>query len=295
MIKLIKGNIRVMGASALDNIRLKIRIAKFKTKLSGINLIGLIVASGLGVFILGAIIKISLTISTNIQLIKAISELESSARNLEKFFTKIISANGYNNVGASRGTNDFSISSKGDIQFSLWFSGGISNAVTCSGQPLYSTSPVPVIIYMKLPDPTAPIENDKLGYITCADNPSIRTPWSANSLAGQTNMPLVSRAQIADFYVVLSSRNQTAAGLTMQDIPLIKNTNAQITTFDPFALKVIILLRSSVPIFAKRSVNFNLFPGKTFSSTDGYLYKLLVIHAPFENTTASGTQATISF
>ncbi len=269
---------------AISNIFRCLKINK--SRISGINLVGLMISSALGTFILAAIVKVSFTVSDNLQIIKATAELEASARILDNFFSKVFLANGYNNISAN--VNNFRITSSTapatgfNIKFPLWFAGGDSNAITCSGQPVPPTQTAPVNVTIFLKQPTTPTAID--GYITCADNTSI-TPWATDN--GSGNMPLVSKAQIADFYVVASVKNATTGNMGNF---IITTTNINSTNYNAVGIKLAILLKSTSPVFnADRVVTFrDIFGNKTFSNAtttnplgDKFLYKLVIIQSLF--------------
>lgn len=266
-----------------------------RSNISGINLIGLMVASVLGTFILAAIVKISFTVNDNLQLIKAIAELESSARILDKFFNQTIIANGYN--VSSSNINNFVISTDGNnnIKFPLWFTGGGNNAVSCSGQliPATTTTPVNVAIFMQHPNAAASPPTS--GYITCTDSGTITRPWTIND--GSSNMPLVSKAQIADFHLVVSVADAVPA-TKMANFP-VNSSNVHAThQYNAAGIKLAILLKSTFPVFNKsRTISFNnIFTNKTFSNGTGdpFLYKLVIIQAPFVYAPVTGTKTSIS-
>lgn len=282
-----------------NNKQISATIAKRRVPRSnivGINLIGLMIASVLGTFILSAIVKISFTVNDNLQLIKAIAELESSARILDKFFTQTITANGYN--VSSSNVNNFVISKDGNdnIKFPLWFTGGGNNAVSCSGQlvPATTTTPVNVAIFMQHPNTTASPATS--GYITCTDSGTIATPWAAND--GSSNMPLVSKSQIADFRLVVSVAD-TVPATKMANFP-ITSSNVKAAQYNAAGIKLAILLKSTFPVFNKsRTVSFNnIFTNNTAFSNgttgDSFLYKLVIIQAPFVYAPITGTQTSIS-
>lgn len=278
---------------AISNIFRCLKINK--SRISGINLVGLMISSALGTFILAAIVKVSFTVSDNLQIIKATAELEASARILDNFFSKVFLANGYNNI--STNLNRFRITPSTapatgfNIKFPLWFAAGDSNAIQCSGQPVaIPTSPAPnnpvnVTIFLK--QPTTPTAMD--GYITCADNTLI-TPWATDN--GSGNMPLVSKAQIADFYVVASVAATPPPPPAVSNMGnfIITTTNINPNNYNAVGIKLAILLKSTSPVFnADRVVTFrDIFGNKTFSNAtttnplgDKFLYKLVIIQSPF--------------
>lgn len=279
-----------------NNKKITANIAKHRvprSNIAGINLIGLMIASVLGTFILAAIVKISFTVNDNLQLIKAIAELESSARILDKFFNQTITANGYN--VSSSNINNFVISTDGNnnIKFPLWFTGGGNNAVSCSGQliPATTTTPTNVAIFMQKPTTASPPTS---GYITCLDNATITPPWAIND--GTSNMPLVSKAQIADFYLVVSVADPVAN--KMANFRVISSNVNPAQKYNAAGMKLAILLKSTFPVFNKsRTVSFNnIFSSKNFSNGtgDSFLYKLVIIQAPFVYAPITGTQTSIS-
>jgi Tfp pilus assembly protein PilW len=298
---MIKFKISIIGnfLKFTNNKQITATIAKHRvprSNVAGINLIGLMIASVLGTFILASIVKISFTVNDNLQLIKAIAELESSARILDKFFTQTITANGYN--VSSSNVNNFVISTDGNnnIKFPLWFTGGGNNAVSCSGQlvPATTTTPVNVAIFMQHPTTASPPTS---GYITCNDSGTITPPWAVND--GSSNIPLVSKAQIADFYLVVSVAEAAPMVPTtkMANFPLI-SSNVKAAQYNAAGIKLAILLKSTYPVFNKsRTVSFNnIFTKKTFSNGtgDSFLYKLVIIQAPFVYAPITGTQTSIS-
>ncbi len=275
---------------AISNIFRCLKINK--SRISGINLVGLMISSALGTFILAAIVKVSFTVSDNLQIIKATAELEASARILDNFFSKVFLANGYNNI--STNLNRFRIISStppdngSNIKFPLWFAGGDSNAVNCSGQQIPPTQNTPVNVTIFLKQPTTPTAMD--GYITCADNPLI-TPWATDN--GSGNMPLVSKSQIADFYVVASvaaTPPPSPPAVSNMGNFIITTTNINSNNYNAVGIKLAILLKSTSPVFnADRVVTFrDIFGNKTFSNAtttnplgDKFLYKLVIIQSPF--------------
>ena len=172
------------------------KFAKFK--ISGVNLIGLMISSALGAFILAVIVRVSFTVSNNFQIIKATSELEASARIINNFFGKAFPANGYynNDNNLTNGNNSsnhkyinenlnaFHVNASNDTaNFTLWYAGsmdgtnpGIDGTLLCSRQPVPSTQTTPLSITIFLKKPTTNTSND--GYATC-EQETIYCPYGA--------------------------------------------------------------------------------------------------------------------
>jgi len=271
------------------------KITKFK--ISGMNLIGLMISSALGAFILAVIVKVSFTVSNNFQIIKATSELESSARILNNFFGKVLLSNGYNNAPTNQ--NLFKISADGNsANFSLWYAGSIDptlrmdGTLLCSGQQATLSTNL-ITIFFKKPTSTALSLLD--GYATCSDpslNPSLTLPTNG-AASGVSYIPIISKAQFAGFYVAPIVADITDPNNKIATLPLLSNANPAVT-YKSNGIKLAILLRSSIPVFnINRIVNFNIFNNTaTFTNTttdptgDKYLYKLVIIQSPFVYTNA---------
>ena len=267
------------------------KITKFK--IPGMNLIGLMISSALGAFILAVIVKVSFTVSNNFQIIKATSELESSARMLNNFFGKVLLANGYNNPSAN--PNFFKISADGNsVNFSLWYKGGLDGTLLCSGHQETNPANLNLItIFFKKPTSTALSLLD--GYATCSDpslNPSLTLPIDG-AAPGVSYTPIISKAQFAGFYVAPIVADPGAGVDKIATLPLI-SANFTATGYKSNGIKLAILLRSSIPVFnINRIVNFNIFNNTaTFTNTktdpagDKFLYKLVIIQSPFVYTNA---------
>lgn len=272
---------------------------KVKSKHSGINLIGLMISSVLGIFIVSVIIKISITINNNLQLIQSYIELEQSARIMQKFFQNIFDTNGF---GLDRGfrTNDYFIDSTGDTaRFSMWYrgstnglaSGSISSAISCSGRQLdfSNTSENQITVFMN-----NYVANNNSGSINCKNG--IATPVDGNptSSASIPAMPLVNNQQVVKFFIAAIVAEE--ATNTLRIIP-INYTNAttdppppSTPVYNSIGIKLAILLRSTQRVFnVKRTVAFtNILnvhdPNFSFNATDDdFLYKLVIIQSPFAN------------
>ncbi len=288
-----------------------------KSKISGINLIGLIIGSALGAFILSVIVRVSFTISNNYQIIKAHTELEISSRQLNNFFTQAFSAAGYASSGNSSPIS-FIVNSTANpktISFNLPFSVGINGALECSGQPA-TTSDYP---------PKAICNNSTNAQQTCLyvslSNGASTTP-SANSSSntpGPTpttcqdssstaqNAPIVSSTQFIDFSLVAITEDNSG-GCTplnpttptnppaciggtevnnkvnnIEITPGITLSTSPQTYYNSKGIKLAILLRSQKKVFnTPRNVTYYGFNQEKFVITnDKYLYKLVVIQSPF--------------
>ena len=268
------------------------KIVEFK--ISGMNLIGLMISSALGAFILAVIVKVSFTISNNFQIIKATSELESSARMLNNFFGKVLLSNGYNNPPTN--PNFFKISADGNsVNFSLWYKGGLDGTLLCSGHQETNPANLNLItIFFKKPTSTALSLLD--GYATCSDpslNPSLTLPTNG-AASGVSYIPIISKAQFAGFYVAPIVADPGAGVDRIATLPLI-SANFTATGYKSNGIKLAILLRSSIPVFnIDRTVVYNIFnSGFTFTNVnaakpngDKFLYKLVIIQSPFVYTNA---------
>ncbi len=263
------------------------KITKFN--IPGMNLIGLMISSALGAFILAVIVKVSFTVSNNFQIIKATSELESSARMLNNFFGKVLLSNGYNNP--STNPNFFKISADGkSVNFSLWYKGGLDGTLLCSGHQETNPANLNLItIFFKKPTSTALSLLD--GYATCSDpslNPSLTLPTDGTA-SGVSYTPIISKAQFAGFYVAPIVADITDPNNKIATLPLLSNANPAVT-YKSNGIKLAIVLRSSIPVFnINRVVEFKnifnqpiLFANNTTNPQgDKYLYKLVIIQSPF--------------
>lgn len=247
-----------------------------RSKISGINLVGLMISSALGAFILAVIVKVSFTVSNNFQIIKATSELEASARILNSFFGKILPANGYNNNDQATNITAFQVSSDNNIaKFTLRYAGGIDGALLCSRKQADSQAP-PFNITISFKKPTT----SEAGYANCQE--SISTD----------PMPIISNANIKDFYMAAIGSNiatpPNISNLVIKDDNVLTYNSKP--PFNAIGIKLAILLKSTNPVFnVDRKVSFdNIFPDKTFANFDNthprgdkYLYKLVIIQLPF--------------
>lgn len=275
---------------------------KVRSMYSGINLIGLMISSVLGIFIISVIIKISMTINNNLQLIQAYIELEQSARILQKFFENIFDANGSNGLDTNSRTNDYFIDSTNNTaRFSMWYkgstnvldSGSISSAISCSGRQLSSanTDDYQITVFMSNSVSGNP------GFINCKSDYATTTNSNPTSSAKPADeMPLVNRQQVVQFFIaaIVAEASTVAGEITnnFQIIP-INYTNATKdpppTGYNSIGIKLAILLRSTQRVFnIPRKVEFtNILnvPEFSFNPTveDDYLYKLVIIQAPFAN------------
>jgi len=270
---------------------------KINNKIAGINLVSLIIGSALGVFLLTVIVKISISINNNHQFIKANLELTISARQLTNFFTQAFMANGYIEQPYSAplpavvtdansvNRNFFGINTHGgtnETRFYLWYSPGISNALSCSGQPLnvQTTNPA-TFLRISL--------NSNSGHIYTACNDA--------TLGGANLPPIVSPQQFQAFFLVATAN--LPSGSNLINI-LISPTNTQLTnTVNTYGnargVKLAIILRSSKEVFnTKRTTSFTVFNNTSFSSEDKYLYKLVIIQVPFVYTTNTSSSPTNS-
>ncbi len=267
---------------------------KVKSMYSGINLIGLMISSVLGIFIISVIIKISMTINNNLQLIQSYIELEQSARIIQDFFEKIFNANGGGlDTNPNSRINDYFIDSTGNTaRFSMWYKGSISNAISCSGRQLSSTnsSENQITVFMN-----NSVTNNNSGSITCKNG--IATPTNPNpTSSADPEMPLVNSQQVVRFFIAAIVSDPSTATSSdpakLQIIP-INYTNATKdpppTGYNSIGIKLAILLRSTQRVFnIPRKVEFtNILnvPEFKFNPTveDDYLYKLVIIQAPFAN------------
>ncbi|MGI9214871.1 MAG: hypothetical protein ACR2HS_04320, partial [Gammaproteobacteria bacterium] len=233
---------------------------KVRSMYSGINLIGLMISSVLGIFIISVIIKISMTINNNLQLIQAYIELEQSARILQKFFENIFDANG-NGLDTNSRTNDYFIDSTNNTaRFSMWYkgsvdgldSGRISSAISCSGRQLSSddTSDNQITVFMN-----NYVTSNNSGYITCKNGNNSNPTDSDHP---REAMPLVNSQQVVQFFIAAIVADPSTAKL--QIIP-INYTNATKdpppTGYNSIGIKLAILLRSTQRVFnIPRKVEF---------------------------------------
>ena len=267
---------------------------------SGINLIGLMISSVLGIFIISVIIKISITINNNLQLIQAYIELEQSARIIQKFFESIFNANGGGLVADTR-TNDYFIDSNNkNAKFSMWYTESTPGAISCSGRQLKLSDPKTPSdnqITVSMGNYSGPASND--GFITCKNGiASVANGDPTSSI--KEEMPLVNSKQVVQFFIAaIVSDPSTATGSTPANIRIIPVKYANATTNPPpstpvynsVGIKLAILLRSTQKVLnAKRTVVFNNIlnfaddPRFNFTATnDDYLYKLVIIQKPFSN------------
>lgn len=255
---------------------------KINNKITGINLVSLIIGSALGAFLLTVIVKISISINNNHQFIKANLELTISARQLTNFFTQVFMANGYIEQPFSANPsvtnpsiinqNFFGINTSGganeETRFYLWYSPGISNALSCSGQPL-TTSP----------------SNNPATWLRISFNPSnTNRPASCNdvTVGGGNLIPIVSPQQFNSFYLVATAHLSTALGSNISNISINTSLPSTPTTYGKArGIKLAIILRSPKPVFnTDRPTSFNVF-NNIFSITDKHLYKLVIIQSPF--------------
>ena len=259
-----------------------------KYKIFGINLIGLIIGSSLGVFILSIIVRVSFSVSNTYQIIKANTELEVSARILNNIFLRAFSANGYieNNPGSAGAgkPNFFGIDTSttpNETKLYLWYSGGLPGSLLCSGQiatpPAVGANPNPPT-FLRVSLSSAPKTK-------CKD-----------AIVSDPLPPIVSPQQFYRFYLVATA-NVNTNNLSTDNIVNVEisSSNTNITATSPAygnsrGVKLAILLRSAKPVFTTpRAVTFNIFNAETFSATDQYLYKLVVIQSPFFYTTLPGS------
>ncbi|MGD0465750.1 MAG: hypothetical protein ABSA84_03550 [Gammaproteobacteria bacterium] len=266
-----------------------------KYKIFGINLIGLIIGSALGVFVLSVIVRVSYSISNTYQIIKANSDLALSARILNNFFSQVFSVAGY--LSATDGTTNsgtviqypgiFNAAGNGNtsVDFTFSYSAGVSGALLCSGQPYTSSGQMYMNIILSNGTTSAPS-------ITNYNN---ALPTGVQRMAvcydSISNPPVVSPQQFIDFSLATTLVNNSGNMINLKIAP---NTTppVQISGFAPVGnfnngysnqgVKLAILLRSEKPVFnIARSVTFNGFNGEVFSANDKYLYKLVVIQSPF--------------
>lgn len=270
-----------------------------KFKINGINLIGLIIASALGSFIIAVIIKVTINVSNNFQIVRGMIELEQSTRIIDNLFIKFFSANGFGNDNPSSKINTFYINSSNDtINFSLWYAGSsdvtdsgiLNDAISCSGRQLgANTTPQELTIFIKNRDLSSGV-NGTLGYLSCFNKD--------NGLAAtdrqnpEQKMPIIRSSQIVKFYaasIVQDPLNKN----NLKIIPIIFN-NAQAQTDPPviynsFGIKLALVLRTTLPVFNfNKTTNFSNIlglgvPEFTFNQSDKYLYKLVTIEYPFIN------------
>lgn len=267
---------------------------KVKSSYSGINLIGLMISSVLGVFIISVIIKISMTINNNLQLIQAYIELEQSTRIIQKFFENIFETNG-NGLEPNTRTNEYLLDSTGDnAQFSMWYVGGVTGAISCSGRKLNAQN-VDNQITVFMSNPSA---SNKYGSITCKNAKAKPGDVDPTSSISTERMPVVNGQQVVKFFMApivsvpstVTTTNGSSTPAKIRVIPIDKATTPQPTgtlVYDSVGIKLAILLRSTQKVFnVKRKVEFQKilnFSGFEFNSDDDYLYKLVIIQTLFGN------------
>lgn len=258
---------------------------KINNKITGVNLVSLIIGSALGVFLLTVIVKISISINNNHQFIKANLELTISARQLTNFFTQAFIANGYieQPVSPSAGVTDqtivnqnfFGINTNGgknETRFYLWYSAGINNALSCNGQPLTAQPSSNPATWLRIS------LNNNTG--------NIYTQCNDSTLGGNNLPPIVSPQQFQSFFLVATANLSSSVGSNLINIlidatPPSKLRNRLTTYGNARGVKLAVILRSSKPVFnTARTTNFTVF-NQSFSSTDNYLYKLVIIQVPF--------------
>lgn len=275
---------------------------KMYFKYSGINLIGLMISSALGVFIISIIIKISITINNNLQLIAAYVELEQSARLIQRFFENVFNSNGYGISAINNRTNNYVISNNTinnrTARFSMWYvgstngdgSGSINSTISCTGRNLDNTSTQDhqIMIFFK----NLNLSNvTQQGYITCRYAPATSTTGDAVDISSpDTAMPLVDRQLVVKVFIAAIVANQTTP--KYQIVPIVPGAAPSIPLPNySMGIKLGILLRSREPVFSvDRQVEFlNVLNVATnddafdFQSTDKFLYKLIIIQSPFIN------------
>lgn len=259
-------------------------------KIRGINIISLIIGSALGAFILSVIVKISFSITSNYQIIKATSELAISARQLNNFFTQAFSANGYQESGASLPTdisnvNFFGIdTSNHETKFYLWYSAGISGALLCSGQPVdyHATNP-PTFLRISLNVPTSPSATP---YTICRDA----------TISSPNLPPIVNPKQFNSFYLfAITNISTTSNNLTNVLIDSHISPSPPSPSYGTTrGIRLAIVLKSTTEVFnTARSVTFNIFNQQTISFNDKFLYKLVIIQSPFFYTTLNPNNTTL--
>ena len=284
-------------------------------KISGVNLIGLMISASLGAFILAVIVRVSFTVGDNFQIIKSITELESSARMLTNFFYRVLPNVGFGNSNNIVVHIDSAAGSAEAITgFSFSTDPSIEGIMQCSRRtwPIGSGMQNQTIYFREPLDAFWNNINDLTqgGFITCADA-------TLNIANAENAMPLVSRNQVAGINVVFTVAEVNATNNTIDRIGDVAVNTANATNASPppsvaprmatgtapvaYGVKMSILLRSTDRVFNvnRQSIFNNIFGvGQTYTNVtsgvtppgDQHLYKLITIAAPF-NTTISPINA----
>lgn len=282
----------------MNQLKIFIPIIPKKTKLkySGINLINLMIGSALGLFVISIIIKFFITVNNNVQLIKAYTELDQSARIIEDFFSNIFNANGFGITDIEHNINTYFIfNNQNNAEFTMWYTGGTDSAVSCSGRVLTIDPNVifPITIFLGNYIPAIGNTPAKEGYLTCKNN--YHSENTASSiLDAKLSMPLIGTAQIFKFFIspIVYEQNFTNMQKYYKFIPM-NITNVPATSQNPsitnasIGIKINILLKSRQQVFnINKTTTFNNILNINdfnFTVTDKYLYKLITIIAPFSN------------
>lgn len=256
-----------------------------KSRFLGINLIGLIIGSALGVFILSVIIKVSFTVSNDYQIIKAQADLAITTRFLDSFLRKVFSANGYKNSGISDISNQFEFNrASNQLSWKIKFDPGIAEAVLCTGQPAVNVGSSGIVELNFISSANG---------ITCTDN-----------INPQLSIPIISSQQFYKAFMVVAAqfyngsyhiKNTFVSNLGHSwNIP---TGTLEVTGDNPVAIKLAIILKSKKPVFnIARNYSFNIFDNtvENINSTK-FLHKLVIIQVPFFYTTRPGSTATALF